>query len=173
MGLKRSSFRWFTVAASVGVVIGVVMGVSNSSGADVPAVTAIPSPVQRAVVIRLKNQTDMLAGLQQAVVREKIKNAIFLNGFGSVTSYHVHVVGNTKLPPKDVFTKEGGPFDLLGVSGLVINGKVHAHITLASTQKVTGGHLEPGTSVFTFAAISLGVLQDSVDLSKVDDWNWH
>ncbi len=148
------------------------MGVS-SPGQDAPAVTTIPSPVERAVVVRLKNKTDMLEGLQQAVAREKIKNAIFLNGFGSVTSYHVHIVGNTTLPPKDVFTKEGGPFDLLGVSGLVINGKIHAHITLAGARKVTGGHLEPGTSVFTFAAISLGVLKDSADLLRVDDWKWH
>ena len=138
-----------------------------------PAVTTAASPVERVVVVRLKNGTDMLDGLRQAVEKEKIRNGVILGGFGSVTSYHIHVVGNTTLPPKDVFTKEGGPFDLLGVSGLVMGGKVHAHITLASTRKVTGGHLEPGTSVFTFTAISIGVLKDDIDLSRVDDWKWH
>lgn len=124
-------------------------------------------------MVRLKNGTDMLEGLREAVAREKIRNAVIMSGFGSVTSYHIHVVGNTILPPKDVFTKEGGPFDLLTVSGLVMDGRVHAHITLASTKKVTGGHLEPGTSVFTFTSISLGVLKGPVDLSRVDDWKWH
>ena len=138
-----------------------------------PAVTTAASSVDRVVVVRLKNGTDMLDGLRQAVAREKIRNGVILSGFGSVTSYHIHVVGNTTLPPKDVFTKAGGPFDLLGVSGLVMDGKVHAHITLASTRKVTGGHLEAGTSVFTFTAISIGVLKDDIDLSRVDDWKWH
>lgn len=146
---------------------------NGSKPSDVPAVVTTGSPVERVVVVRLKNGTDMLEGLRQAVAREKIKNAVVLNGFGSVTSYHVHVVGNTVFPPKDVFSKGSGPFDLLSVSGLVMNGKVHAHITLASTEKVTGGHLELGTSVFTFTAISLGVLRDSADLSRVDDWQWH
>lgn len=138
-----------------------------------PQAATISSPIERVVVVRLKNKTDMLEGLKEAIAREKIKNAVILSGFGSVTSYHVHVVGNTTLPPKDVFTKEGGPFDLLTVSGMVINGLAHPHITLSSPQKTTGGHLEPGTSVFTFAVISLGVLKDSADLSRVDDWNWH
>src|SRR5260370_5548378 len=141
--------------------------------ADAPDVATFSLPISRVVVVRLKNGTDMLDGLRQAVAREKIKNAVIMSGFGSVTSYHVHVVDNTTFPPKDVFTSEHGPFDLLAVGGLVLDGRVHAHITLRSTKQTTGGHLEPGTSVFTFAAISLGVLSDTADLSRVDDWKWH
>jgi predicted DNA-binding protein with PD1-like motif len=114
----------------------------------------------------------MLEGLKEAVAREKIKNAVVLSGFGSVTSYHVHVVGNTTFPPKDVFTKTNGPYDLLTVSGLIMNGRVHAHVTLATPQQVVGGHLELGTSVFTFTNISLAVLSDSLDLNRNDDWEW-
>ncbi len=143
------------------------------AAADAPDVATFSLPISRVVVVRLKNGTDMLDGLRQAVAREKIKNAVIMSGFGSVTSYHVHVVDNTTFPPKDVFTSEHGPFDLLAVGGLVLDGRVHAHITLRSTKQTTGGHLEPGTSVFTFAAISLGVLSDTADLSRVDDWKWH
>jgi predicted DNA-binding protein with PD1-like motif len=142
------------------------------TAADAPDVATFSLPISRVVVVRLKNGTDMLDGLRQAVAREKIKNAVVMSGFGSVTSYHVHVVGNTTFPPKDIFTKEQGPFDILAIGGLVLDGRVHAHITLRSTTNTTGGHLEPGTSVFTFAAISLGVLSDSADLSHVDDWSW-
>src|SRR5438876_5597758 len=89
--------------------------------AEVPAVQTIQSPVSRVVAVRLKNKTDMLEGLKQAVAREKIKNAEFISGFGSVTSYQTHVVGNTTLPPKDTFRKESGPFDILTVSGMEID----------------------------------------------------
>ena len=139
---------------------------------EVPEVHTIRSPIDRVVIVRLKNKTDMLDGLKLAVAREKIKNAVFMSGFGSVTAFHTHVVANTTLPPKDTFTKENGPFDLLNVSGMVIDGKVHAHITLSDTKKATGGHLEPGTQVFTFATITLGILSDSADLTRVDDYTW-
>src|SRR6266851_4709189 len=139
---------------------------------EAPAVHTIRSPIDRVVIVRLKNKTDMLDGLKQAVAREKIKNAVFISGFGSVTAYQVHVVENTTFPPKDKFTKESGPFDILTVSGMVLNGKVHPHITLSSPQKTTGGHLEPGTSVFTFATITRGILGDSADLTRLDDYTW-
>src|SRR5438309_7582521 len=140
---------------------------------EVPAVHTIRSPIDRVVIVRLKNKTDMLDGLKQAVAREKIKNAVIISGFGSVTTYQVHVVENTTFPPKDKFTKESGPFDILTVSGMVLDGKVHPHITLSSPSKTTGGHLEPGTSVFTFATVTLGILSDSADLTRLDDYTWH
>jgi predicted DNA-binding protein with PD1-like motif len=116
---------------------------------------------------------DVLTGLKEAVTRERIRNGVILSAFGSVTSYHVHVVDNTTFPPKDVYTKGEGPYDLLNVSGMVLGGRVHPHITLASPSQVIGGHLEEGTRVFTFATVSIGVLSESVDLSRYDDWNWH
>lgn len=138
-----------------------------------PAVYTLNSQFQRIVVVRLKNQTDILEGLKQAVAREKVKNAIFISGMGSVTRYSVHVVKNTVFPPVDEFPKAEGPYDILGVNGMVIDGKVHAHITLANPQKAIGGHIEPGTSVFTFAMITLGVLRDSDTLNRFDDYQWH
>src|SRR5262249_40168055 len=140
---------------------------------DAPAVFTAMSTVDRVVIVRLKNKTDMLDGLQQAVAREHIQNAVILNGFGSVTSHYTHVIDNTTLPPKNGVTKESGPYDLTTVSGLVMNGRVHAHITLASTQKMTGGHLEPGTTVFTFVTVTLAVVKDSLNLTRLDDSTWH
>ena len=137
-----------------------------------PAVHTIPSPIERAVVVRLKNKTDILDGLKEAIAREKIKNAVIISGFGSVSAYHIHVVNNTAAPYKDVYTKGAGPFDVLTVSGMVIDGRIHAHITLADTRRTTGGHIEPGTTVLTFTTITLGVLSDSANLARIDDPEW-
>ena len=138
-----------------------------------PSVSVVSSAVERVVVVRLKNGTDLLAGLREAVAREKIRNGVILSAFGSVTSYHVHVVDNTTFPPKDVYKKGEGPYDLLNVSGMILGGRVHPHITLANPNQSIGGHLEEGTRVFTFATISIGVLSEGLDLSRHDDWNWH
>jgi predicted DNA-binding protein with PD1-like motif len=61
------------------------------------------------------------------------------------------------------------PADLIGMNGYVIDGKIHAHVTLANPEKAFGGHLEPGTTVFTFAIVTLGVMSDGVDFGHLDD----
>ena len=40
---------------------------------------------------------------------------------------------------------------------------------VATPDRALAGYLEPGTAVFTFAIITLGVLNDEADLSRVDD----
>ena len=142
----------------------------NSDG--VPEVYALNAGLQRIVVLRFKFGADLLAGLQRAVKEQNIRNAVILSGFGSVRNYQVHQVGNRDIPPKDVLVKNpSAPADIIAMSGMVAGGRVHPHITMANPDKAFGGHLEPGTNVFTFAVVTLGVLDDKVDLSKVDDWN--
>ncbi len=140
---------------------------------QVPDVYALSGRLERIVVLRFKYNTDLLAGLEKIVKQQKIRNAVILSGFGSVRSYHVHQVGNRELPPKDVFVKNPTAFaDIAGMSGFVIDGRVHPHITLANADKAFGGHLEPDTTVFTFAVVTLGVLGDGLDLTRIDDWTY-
>jgi hypothetical protein len=42
-------------------------------------------------------------------------------------------------------------------------------MTLSTPDRAFGGHLEPDTKVFTFAIVTLGVLNDGTGLSRVDD----
>jgi len=51
----------------------------------------------------------------------------------------------------------------------VIDGRIHAHMTMATPEKAFGGHLEPGTNVFTFVAVTVGVLADGIDIGRIDD----
>jgi predicted DNA-binding protein with PD1-like motif len=138
---------------------------------QVPDVYALSGHLERIVVLRFKYNTDLLAGLQKMIKQENIRNAVILSGFGSVRNYQVHQVGNREFPPKDVFVKNPtAPADITCMSGLVMDGRVHPHITLANADKAFGGHLEPDTEVFTFAVVILGVLDDGLDLTKFDDW---
>ena len=140
---------------------------------DVPDVLALTGHFQRIVVLRFKYNTDLLAGLTKMIEQEKIRNAVILSAFGSVRNYQVHQVGNREFPPKDVFVKNpAAPADITGMSGFVIGGRVHPHITLANADKAFGGHLEPDTTVFTFAVVTLGVLDDGLDLTSIDDWTY-
>src|SRR5262249_45627284 len=125
---------------------------------------------ERVVMLRFKYDTDLLAGIEKMVKQQKIHNAVFLTAVGSVRGYHLHQVSSRDFPSKNTYVKNPtAPADLIGISGYVINGKIHAHVTLANPDKAFGGHLEPGTNVFTFALITMGILNDGVDLSRADD----
>lgn len=136
----------------------------------VPDVYAITGQFERMVILRFKYQTDLLAGIEKMVKEQKIKNAVFLSAVGSVRNYQVHAVSNRTLPSKDVFIQDPtAPADVIGMNGYVINGAIHAHMTLSTGDRAFGGHLESGTNVFTFAAVTMGVLADGVDLTHLDD----
>jgi len=136
----------------------------------VPDVYAVAGRFDRVLILRFKFDTDLLAGIEKMVKQEKIRNAVILAAAGSVRGYQVHQVSNRVFPSKNMFVKDPtAPADLIGMNGYIINGKIHAHITLANPDGAFGGHLEPGTTVFTFAIVTIGVLNDEADLSRVDD----
>jgi predicted DNA-binding protein with PD1-like motif len=145
----------------------------KSSDPKVPDAYAMSGRFDRVVILRFKFGVDLLATFEKMVKQEKIRNAVILSAMGSVRGYQVHQVSNRDFPSKNVFVKDPtAPADLISMNGFIIDGRIHAHVTLASPDNAFGGHLEPGTSVFTFAVIALGVLNPGVDLSRVDDKNY-
>ena len=146
---------------------------SKPNSDAVPEAYAISGKFERIIVVRLKYQADLLAGLESVVKKEKIRNGVILSAVGSVRGYQYHTVNNRTFPSKDVFVKNPtAPADIVSMNGYVIDGRLHPHVMFANPDRAFGGHLEPGTEVFTFAAVTIGVLSDKTDLSKVDDKTW-
>jgi predicted DNA-binding protein with PD1-like motif len=145
-------------------------GDTKPNSDSVPDVYALTGKFDRVVILRFKFGADLLDGIKKMVAREKIKNAVILAGAGSVRGYQVHQVSNRDFPSKNMYVKDPtAPADLISMNGYIINGAIHAHLTLANPDQAFGGHLEPGTTVFTFAIVTIGILNDAVDLSRVDD----
>lgn len=139
----------------------------------IPDVYAIDGQFERVITLRFKFGADLLAGLEKMVAQQKIKNAVILAGAGSVRGYHLHQVSNRDLPSKNMFEKNPtAPADVISMNGYIINGKIHAHMTLATPDKAFGGHLEPGTEVFTFGIVTIGIMKDGVDFTHLDDKNY-
>jgi predicted DNA-binding protein with PD1-like motif len=111
--------------------------------------------IRRLVQVRLNPGDDVLLSLREVAQREKLGSAVILNGIGSLSRYHVHVVKTTNLPPGDVFWNGEEPLDILNITGFVIDGRVHAHITFSNTEVAMGGHMEEGCIVLTFSLITL------------------
>ncbi len=123
--------------------------------------------VTRVVAVRLDPGEDLLEGIRVAADQHGIRNGVILAGLGSLSAYRFHVVETTGLPPGDVFRSGEGPFDITTITGLVLSGRVHAHLTFSNTERALGGHLEPGCTVLTFAMVVLGDAPD-LDLSGWD-----
>lgn len=120
----------------------------------------------RYVALRLDPGDDLLLSLRAAVREQGIRNATILSGVGSLDQYHYHVVKTTNMPPGNTFVKGEGPFDILTVTGLVVDGEVHAHVAFSDTELAMGGHIEEGCRVLTFAVI---VMAEALD---VDFTGW-
>ncbi|HTY88475.1 MAG TPA: PPC domain-containing DNA-binding protein [Candidatus Acidoferrum sp.] len=146
---------------------------AKPNSVKVPEGYALTGQFDRVLVMRFKYETDLLAGLERLVKENRIRNAVILSGIGSVKSYHYHTVSNGTFPSKNVFVRDpDAPADITCMNGYVIDGRIHAHITLADPVKAFGGHLEAGTRVFTFAVVTVGVFKDGLDLRGVDDKNY-
>jgi len=80
----------------------------------------------------------------------------------------VHQINNRDFPTSNIFTNEPNtPCGLVGMNGYIVHGVIHAHMTLGTGEKAIAGHLEPGTEVFTYAIITVGVIDK--DLGRIDD----
>lgn len=111
--------------------------------------------INRIILIRVDPREDLLDALQRAVAEQGVRNGTFISGAGSLSRYHFHVVSSTDLPPENVFVKGEGAYDILAITGFVLDGRVHAHITFSDDRIAMGGHLEPGCEVLTFAMVTL------------------
>ena len=139
----------------------------NSSA--VPDAYALSGHFDRIVVIRIKNGADLLKGMMKVVQEQKIQNGVILAGIGSLRGYEVHQISNRNLPTQDTFEKDPmQPADLVSMNGYIIDGRIHAHVTLGTPDHVIAGHLEENTEVYTYAMVTVGVMSDT-NLARIDD----
>jgi uncharacterized protein len=129
--------------------------------------TTQSTEIKRLIMVRINPGEDILAALNEAVDKEKIANGVILNGLGSSRAHHYHVVASNELPPKELDPSDEAPRDIIAFSGLIVEGRIHAHIVLSDDQKAEGGHLEPGTLALTFAIVAIGEVEN-VDFT---DWD--
>jgi predicted DNA-binding protein with PD1-like motif len=135
----------------------------------VPEAYALDGHFDRIVVMRMKFKTDLLQGIEEVVKQEHIENGVILSGIGSVRGYHVHEVARRDFPSLDMHVRQPmTAADLVSMNGYIVHGHVHAHVMLGTGDKAVAGHLDAGTEVFTFAIVTVGVM-NGTDLGGVDD----
>ncbi len=55
------------------------------------------------------------------------------------------------------------------MNGYIVDRKLNVCCTFSSKHGAFGGHLEKGTTVFTFAIVTVSILSENSSLHRVDD----
>jgi predicted DNA-binding protein with PD1-like motif len=113
---------------------------SKSNSSAVPDAYALTGHFDRIVVIRLKYKANLLDGMNKIVKQQHIQNGVILSAVGSLRGYEIHTVSNRDMPSQDTFVKNPTQSaDLVSMNGYVINGRIHAHMTIATPDRSCGG----------------------------------
>ena len=123
------------------------------------------SAISRLIVIRMNAGEDLLHALEAAAREQGVRNGVFVGGAGSLAGYCVHVVKTTNLPPGETLFEGKEALDILTITGAVLDGRVHAHVTFSNADKAMGGHVHEGCRILTFG---LAVLAETPDANLAD-----
>jgi predicted DNA-binding protein with PD1-like motif len=96
---------------------------------------------------------DVLLTIQKFILEKGIKQAIILNGYGALMRYQIHWVLHNQLPSKPVNGSGEGGIEMVSMSGIVLDGNPHVHITLANQGGAFGGHMEVGCIAYVICEV--------------------
>ena len=121
--------------------------------------------LSRVHIVRIDPGEDVLASLERFVQDAGIRQAVVLGGYGTLATYHLHWVTHNRIPTENRFRRGEGGIEILAMNGLVVEGRPHVHVALATPDGAFGGHLEAGCIAYVLCEVFLGEVQ-GVALSR-------
>lgn len=115
----------------------------------------------RTLVVTLERGEDLHDGILAACRANAVRDAVVVSGVATLSPIVFHDVTTEDFPIGENIRTLSGPWELTAMSGLVIDGEIHAHIAAANSETAVGGHLHPGTQVLYLAEIVLLALRIS------------
>lgn len=140
--------------------------------------TLLPSigsqQIRRIVQFRVKEGSDLLKGIEEAVRRGKIKAGVIVSGMGALTK---GMFRNLKITPKTfpvsdehrLYLDVEAPLELVSLGGWIAtagDGRTHIHCHFSAstvtgrTVTTLGGHLTYGTLAGIKVVVAIAVLED-------------
>ena len=104
-------------------------------------------------ILRVDPGEDVLASIQSFIELSDLRQAVVLGGYGALAAYHLHWVTHNRIPTDKLFRHGEGGIEILSMSGLIVEGEPHIHVTLSTSEGAFGGHLEPGCTAYVLCEI--------------------
>ena len=121
--------------------------------------------VSRIHILRVDPGEDVLESTQRFLKEANVRQAVVLGGYGTLAAYHLHWVTHNRIPTDNAFGRGEGGIEILGMSGLVVEGEPHIHVTLSTPDGAFGGHLEPGCIAYVLCEVFFAEVE-GVPLSR-------
>jgi predicted DNA-binding protein with PD1-like motif len=121
--------------------------------------------VKRIHVLRIDPGEDVLESIESFLQKASVRQAVVLGGYGTLAAYHIHWVTHNRIPTENRFSRGEGGIEILSMNGLVVEGKPHIHVGLATPDGAFGGHLEPGCIAYVLCEVFLAEVE-GVPLSR-------
>lgn len=115
--------------------------------------------VSRVHILRVDPGEDVLCSVRDFLQQAGIQQAIVLGGYGTLAAHRLHWVTHNRIPSESVIGRSEGGIEILGMSGLVVDGEPHIHVTLATQQGAYGGHMEEGCRAYVLCEIFLAEIK--------------
>jgi predicted DNA-binding protein with PD1-like motif len=115
--------------------------------------------VSRVHILRIDPGEDVLSSVKDFLEKTSVRQAIVLGGYGTLAADRLHWVTHNRIPSENVIARSEGGIEILGMSGLVVDGEPHIHVTLSTQQGAYGGHMEEGCTAYVMCEIFLAEIE--------------
>jgi predicted DNA-binding protein with PD1-like motif len=122
----------------------------------------------RIVVLRGDRGEDLLETIETTARGNHVANGVIISAIGTLENCRIHRVTSKKLPPEEEYVDIDGPLEINSVSGVIANGRLHAHISVSNGKGTYGGHLELGSRILYLAEIVVAEIT-GVSFNRVPD----
>ncbi len=109
--------------------------------------------VSRVHVLRVDPGEDVLGMVRAFIAQAGVRQAIVLGGYGTLAAHRLHWVTHNRIPTENVIGSGEGGIEILGMSGLIVDGEPHIHVTLATREGAYGGHMEDGCTAYVLCEV--------------------
>jgi predicted DNA-binding protein with PD1-like motif len=106
---------------------------------------------------RLKSSQDLFDSIVSFAQEKQIEAGCILSGIGSLVHFAV------RLADRDIHSEYSGHFEIVSLAGIVSIHGTHLHISVSDGEgKTIGGHLVPGSKIYTTAEIVIAAFPEMV-----------
>jgi predicted DNA-binding protein with PD1-like motif len=131
---------------------------------------SLTATLGKIIVSRGDRGEDLLETVEKSARENGVLNGIIVSAIGTLENCRIHRVTSKELKPEEEYVDINGPLEINSISGIIANGKLHAHISVSDRNGTYGGHLESGSKILHLAEIVVAEIS-GIKLDRILDKN--
>ncbi len=110
-------------------------------------------------VVRIDPGEDVLISLKNFIKEKDIKQGMVIMGYGTLAKVSIHWVSHNQWPPENNYHEWEGGIEIMGMNGMIVDGKPHIHFTASTVAGGFGGHMEEGCICYVLCEVGIVELE--------------